>query len=72
MVKRLKSSQAVEPVTSSSKLSQQVLIMAVSKLYGICRLCMAVLDRDAIDCCRPENSEIRVNIDLLYNVQVKV
>lgn len=44
--------------------------MANTSLYQICRLCMAVLDRDAIDCCKRENCELRENIEMIYNVKV--
>lgn len=45
--------------------------MANNSLYEICRLCMAVLDRDAIDCSKQENSELRENIEMIYNVKVR-
>lgn len=46
--------------------------MASRSLYEICRLCMTVLDRDAIDCSKQENCELRENIEMIYNVKVKI
>lgn len=47
-----------------------VVEMANTSLYEICRLCMAVLDRDAIDCSKYENSELRENIEMIYGIKV--